>query len=80
MSRTTSIGVRVHDALKAFKAAQTPEELEAVDRRCATIKADLKTIYDQTKGPCDAWNLAKTIEHARMQRAEDLNKGRVDHV
>lgn len=80
MSRTTSIGVRVHEALKAFKAAQTPEELEAVERRCASIKADLKKIYDQTKGPCEAWNLAKTIEHARMQRAEDLNKTGGNHV
>ena len=73
MSRSTSIGVRVYEALKAFKAAQTPEELEAVERRCASIKADLKKIYDQTKGPCAAWNLAKTIEHARMKRAEELS-------
>jgi hypothetical protein len=80
MEQSQTIIERAKAAVKAFKNAKTSEEVFAIDRRCATIKAQLKTIYDQTQGPCDAWSCAKQIEHARMQRVEDLSKEGANHV
>ena len=80
MEQSQTIIERAKEAVRAFEKATTREEVFAIDRRCATLKAELKAVYDKVEGPCPAWDHAKKIEHARMQRVEDLSKEGANNV